>query len=64
MSGAPGYGKSVLIAVDQLFNTVLGGWPDESLSSRAHRAALAGRPWSARIIDALFFWENGHCLAS
>lgn len=23
------YGKRTLIAIDQLFNTLLGGWPDE-----------------------------------
>lgn len=28
------YGKRTLIAVDQLLNTLLGGWPDETLSSR------------------------------
>ena len=26
------YGKRTLIAVDQLLNTLLGGWPDETLS--------------------------------
>ena len=31
------YGKRTLIAVDQLINTLLGGWPDETLSSRCYR---------------------------
>lgn len=31
------YGKRTLIAVDQLLNTLLGGWPDETLSSRCYR---------------------------
>lgn len=30
------YGKRTLIAVDQLLNTLLGGWPDETLSSRCY----------------------------
>ena len=36
------YGKRTLIAVDQLLNTLLGGWPDETLSSRCYRLG-AGR---------------------
>lgn len=36
------YGKRTLIAVDQLINTLLGGWPDETLSSRCYRWARAG----------------------
>lgn len=31
------YIKNVLIALDQLANALIGGWPDESLSSRAWR---------------------------
>lgn len=29
--------KNILIAVDQLLNALLGGAPDETLSSHAHR---------------------------
>ena len=29
--------KQILIAVDQLANAVIGGWADETLSSRAWR---------------------------
>ena len=36
------YGKRTLIAVDQLINTLLGGWPDETLSSRCYRWARDG----------------------
>jgi len=31
------YFKHIAIAVDQLFNTVLCGWPDETFSSRCYR---------------------------
>lgn len=57
--------KSVLISVDQLVNALFGGWPDETISSRAWRWQLAGlRSWPRRLIDALFFWEREHCRMS
>lgn len=31
------YGRKVVIALDQLINALCGGWPDETLSSRAAR---------------------------
>lgn len=67
------YGKHLLVAVDQFANALLGGWPDETLSSRAWRRHAAGRgSWPCRIIDRLFFWDVeergglsiGHCQAS
>ena len=46
------YGKRTLIAVDQLINTLLGGWPDETLSSRCYRWARDGvRAWPRRVVD-------------
>ena len=39
-----------MIAVDQLLNTLLGGWPDETLSSRCYRWARGGvRAWHRRV---------------
>lgn len=35
--------KNILIALDQLLNALLGGSPDETLSSRAHRARVLPR---------------------
>lgn len=65
MPGTLSYAKAALIALDQLINALGGGWPDETLSSRAWRWDLAGvRAWPRRFIDALFFWENGHCRSS
>lgn len=59
------YGKAVLIAVDQLINALLGGWPDETLSSRAWRwEQYDVRNWPRRVIDSLFFWEKQHCYQS
>ena len=48
----------VLLALDQLANTLIGGWADESLSARAHRCQWPVR----RAINVLFFWQTDHCL--
>jgi len=66
MPGHLSYGKSVLIAVDQLINAVSKGWPDETLSSRAHRRRLAGKPQPADALDGFFrlFGDVDHCRES
>ncbi|WP_310601217.1 hypothetical protein [Desulfobulbus sp.] len=57
--------KAILIASDQLVNAIAGGWPDETISSRAWRWDKDGvRHWPRRVIDALFFWDEGHCRES
>ena len=54
--------KQVLIALDQLANAILAGHADETLSARAYRLSRdRGRHWPRRVIDAIFFWEPGHC---
>lgn len=54
-----GYVHHLLVAVDQLANTLLDGWPDETLSSRAFRWKRDGvRQWPCRVIDRLFFWDT------
>lgn len=55
------YCKNLLIAIDQLVNALLGGHADETLSSRAHRARLIGKPLAAEVIDWLFFFDKDHC---
>lgn len=53
-----------LIALDQTGNALLGGWADETLSSRAYRADRDGRLFGRifrPLIDALFFFEKEHC---
>ena len=58
-------GFQVLIAFDQLVNAMLGGFADETLSSRAWRQHVAGvRSWPKRLIDSLFFWQDNHCRES
>lgn len=60
------YVLQVLVALDQLVTALLGGWADETLSSYAWRLDQAGKPWGRvmrPLIDALFFWQRGHCRA-
>ena len=59
------WAKSVLIALDQFGNALLGGWPDETLSSRCWRWEQAGvRAWPRKLVDAIFFWDKNHCYQS
>lgn len=58
---------NVIIALDQLFNAILGGWADETLSSRAYRGAILAKSpskkWRVifRVIECVFFFEKNHC---
>ena len=58
-----GYLLNILIALDQLGTTLVGGWPDETLSSYAFRLEMQGKPFGfmRRVIDALFFWQEDRC---
>ena len=59
------YIEGLFIAFDQFINAVLGGWPDETLSSRCYRWARDGvRAWPRRVVDGLFFWQREHCKSS
>lgn len=60
------YVRQVAIAIDQLINTALGGWADETLSSRIWREAKRQPPqrsWRVlyRAVNGLFFWQRNHC---
>lgn len=57
----------VLIAIDQLLNTLLLGFADETLSSRAYRADRDGKVFGRifrPVIDTMFFWQKRHCYQS
>ena len=60
------YLLNLLIGIDQFANVILGGAPDETISSRCwrHREHWAG--WTAVVfIDWLFSWhEQEHCRKS
>ena len=54
-----------LIAFDQSINAFLGGWADETLSSRAWRwEKNKVRAWPRKLIDALFWFDRNHCHGS
>lgn len=53
---------NVLIAIDQLINTLTGGDPDMTISSRLGRNYRGTR--IERFVDWLFSWQKrpgGHC---
>lgn len=55
----------LLIAFDQLANTWIFGWSDESISSRSYRLAhLHNVTWAKYMevfVNFLFFWQPDHC---
>ena len=52
-----------LIALDQMLNTLIGGFADETFSARCwrRRENKTWRFWQ-KLIDAIFFWQSQHCL--
>jgi len=55
------YVWNLLIALDQLVNTILAGYPDETVSSRAGTAAKKGRRWGCVLCGLLDRLDPGHC---
>ncbi len=69
--------KQIAISIDQFLNTLPNllrplfhnieqGYADETISARAWRRGRDSEKWDRfRIfIDALFFWQKGHCFGS
>lgn len=59
---SPQRGWKLATAFDQLLNTAGNGDPDETVSSRAAKARMAGRRWGCvlcRVLDSL---DTDHCL--
>ncbi|MCM3413509.1 hypothetical protein [Metabacillus litoralis] len=52
---------NVLISIDQLANTLLGGDPDETISSRAGKRARKGDRLSILLCKFLNMIDKGHC---
>lgn len=52
----------IAVAFDQLVNTLLGGYADETMSSRCWRLRVR-QPYKflRPIIDSIFFWQKDHC---
>ena len=51
----------VLTAFDQLINAILNGYPDETISSRAAKAARRRTLWGCLLCRALDWIDPGHC---
>jgi hypothetical protein len=54
---------NVLVALDQMINALLGGWADETISSRAYRMKDSGTAWRLVHggINLLLFIQPDHC---
>ena len=60
----PSYVRRIFISIDQFFNTLAGGDPDETISSRLGKKARQGNLWakvSCWLIGKLFFHNTRHC---
>ena len=59
------YIRKVAIAIDQLGNALIGGYPDESISAHAYRWRRDGKTATpAKVINAIFFTQLDHCHAA
>jgi len=56
------YCKNLLIALDQGANALLGGDPDETVSSRFGKRSKSNL--FRQAIDKLFFWQPNHTAKS
>lgn len=54
---------NILISIDQLANTILGGDPDETISSRAGKLQEK-RKWACLLCKLLNYFETDHCKKS
>lgn len=55
------YTLNLLIAIDQLANTILGGVPDETISSRAAKGQLRGDTKWCLLCNLLHLIDRNHC---
>jgi len=55
---------NILIALDQFANAILGGDPDETISSRADKAQQEGKRWGCILCKLLDLIQKGHCRSS
>jgi hypothetical protein len=55
---------NLLVSFDQFINTFLLGDPDETISSRAAKAALKGKRWGCVLCRLLDYVQKDHCLKS
>lgn len=60
------YLLNLALAFDQMCNTILGGFPDETFSSRCYRRRDTNHAWRIvyTIVNCIFFWQKNHCKSS
>jgi hypothetical protein len=57
------YLLNLLISVDQLINTIFGGYPDETISSRIGKRVVKGDSWFCNILSKLLnLVDKNHCI--
>lgn len=55
------YFRKLFVSVDQLLNVILGGDPDETMSSRLGKDARRGRKFACVMCKILDLFEKDHC---
>jgi len=55
------YFWNILISIDQFFNTVFGGNPDETISSRLGKKKREGSKFASFACSILNLAEDNHC---
>ena len=58
------YLHNVLISIDQFLNTISGGKPDETISSRLAKARRSGSMAATAICAIIDSIDRDHCLTS
>ena len=53
--------KQILLAFDQLLNTILGGWADESFSARCYRHRYQNGWYAMMLVVNALFCNHEHC---
>jgi hypothetical protein len=61
---APERAWKLSVAFDQLGNAAANGDPDETISSRAAKARIAGRAWGCVLCKLLDALDRDHCVSS
>lgn len=57
----PRYLFSLLVALDQVLNALLGGYADETISYRSAKAREQGQRWGCVLCKALDKIDPDHC---
>lgn len=55
---------NLLILIDETANTLTGGDPGETVSSRAGKAMQEGRAWGCILCRFLDLFQKDHCIIS